>query len=378
MKRLFFAALFLLPAVLLTAQTKDEIYTAYINQYAKAAQEQQKQHGIPASITLAQGLLESAAGRSELATKANNHFGVKCTSDWKGASFRHDDETKDECFRSYRHAEDSYEDHSLFLLRPRYKALFELPLSDYKGWAHGLKRCGYATDPAYAAKLIRIIEEYNLTQYVAAEEKPKEDVKQENNSAEQEPAGITPEPSGPSAQPVQSAQSGSSGKSGKSGSTKKTKHEKQATPPAPVEQEQDPDEVVSKAFSSNRKLQGGMGSVTLSAEHEVKRNNGRRYIVARQGDTFESLAFEYNIYESMLRRYNDIVNPRYQLQAGDKVYLQPKRSRAEKKYAKYYVKKDENIWQIAQDKGMRLKTIYRLNGIREGQNVTVNQELRLR
>ncbi|MBQ9705645.1 MAG: glucosaminidase domain-containing protein, partial [Paludibacteraceae bacterium] len=363
--------------------TKDEIYTAYINHYHKAAREQQKKHGIPASITLAQGLLESAAGRSELAVKANNHFGVKCTSDWKGASYRHDDETKDECFRSYRHAEESYEDHSLFLLRPRYKTLFELPLSDYKGWAHGLKRCGYATDPAYAAKLIRIIEEYNLTQYVGEDAKSGEEnsekeninekVEPENNGKEKEIADINPDSFG------KSAPSGKSGESAPSAkSSKKAKREKQLPPPAPVKQEQDPDEVVSTALSANRKLQAGMGSVTLAAEHEVKRNNGRRYIVARQGDTFESLAFEYNIYESMLRRYNDIVNPRYQLQAGDKVYLQPKRSRAEKKYAKYYVKKDENIWQIAQDKGMRLKTIYRLNGIREGQNVTVNQELRLR
>ena len=122
--------------------------------------------GVPASITLAQGMLESGNGKSLLATKANNHFGIKCHNDWDGGRVYHDDDAKGECFRSYSHAHQSYRDHSDFLrYRDRYKFLFDLKPTDYKGWAYGLKKAGYATDPSYPAKLIKLIEEYNLQQY---------------------------------------------------------------------------------------------------------------------------------------------------------------------------------------------------------------------
>lgn len=121
--------------------------------------------GIPASITLAQGLLESGAGTSELATEANNHFGIKCHGDWNGPTMGHDDDKPNECFRVYESAEQSFEDHSDFLLRKRYAPLFELDITDYKGWAKGLKKCGYATSPTYAQKLTAIIERYGLYKY---------------------------------------------------------------------------------------------------------------------------------------------------------------------------------------------------------------------
>jgi LysM repeat protein len=147
------------------SQTLNPTYQAYIEKFHAIAIKQQKEHGIPASIILAQGLLESGAGRGILATEANNHFGIKC-HDWTGKKIYKDDDEKNECFRKYRHAEESYEDHSLFLVnRPRYSSLFLLNPTDYVSWAHGLKAAGYATDPAYAQKLINLIERYGLHQY---------------------------------------------------------------------------------------------------------------------------------------------------------------------------------------------------------------------
>jgi len=146
-------------------QSLDSDYLAYIEQYKAIAMEQEKEYGIPAAITLAQGLLEASAGKSELATEANNHFGIKCTSDWRWETYHHDDDEKAECFRKYYHAEDSFIDHSLFLKnRKRYASLFELDATDYMAWAKGLSQCGYATDPKYPQKLIDLIERYQLNQ----------------------------------------------------------------------------------------------------------------------------------------------------------------------------------------------------------------------
>ena len=141
-------------------------YTDYIERYASMAVEQQHKHGVPASITLAQGLLESAAGASTLATEGNNHFGIKCHSTWTGQTMLRDDDAPDECFRVYPDAAQSFEDHSLFLARGRrYASLFDLDITDYRGWANGLSAAGYATDPNYAPRLISIIEQYGLYMY---------------------------------------------------------------------------------------------------------------------------------------------------------------------------------------------------------------------
>ena len=138
----------------------------YIKKFAPAAVKNMRFYKIPASITLAQGVLESGHGESTLAKKANNHFGIKCHKGWKGRSIRHDDDEENECFRSYKNPLKSYRDHSLFLVdRDRYSGLFELKRKDYKGWAKGLKTAGYATDPKYAEKLISLIERFNLTRF---------------------------------------------------------------------------------------------------------------------------------------------------------------------------------------------------------------------
>jgi flagellum-specific peptidoglycan hydrolase FlgJ len=140
--------------------------TRYIQQYAAIAQEEMRRYKIPASITLAQGLLESQLGQGVLAQKSNNHFGIKCKQEWKGKKVYHDDDAPGECFRAYKDPKESYRDHSLFLVeRERYASLFRLKKTNYKAWAKGLKKAGYATDPAYAEKLIGLIERLSLWKY---------------------------------------------------------------------------------------------------------------------------------------------------------------------------------------------------------------------
>lgn len=148
-----------------SAQTGNNAYTAYIQKYKGEAVRQMNKHRIPASITLAQALLESGAGQSRLARLANNHFGIKASSDWTGPFMLNNDDRPNERFRKYGSVEQSYEDHSLFLLKPRYQELFQLDITDYRGWARGLKKCGYATNPRYADNLISIIERYELDRY---------------------------------------------------------------------------------------------------------------------------------------------------------------------------------------------------------------------
>jgi len=167
--RLSFRMVFLLASLtfLCHFQVKSQwnvsAYEKYIKKYSDIAVKQQKEYRIPASITLAQGLLESGAGLSQLARESNNHFGIKCHADWRGAKVYHDDDARGECFRKYNDPEESYDDHAHFLTdRPRYAPLFSLDIRDYQGWARGLQQCGYATDRAYANRLIKIIEDYEL------------------------------------------------------------------------------------------------------------------------------------------------------------------------------------------------------------------------
>ena len=143
-----------------------EVVANYIEDYTGIAKDEMKEYGIPASITLAQGILESGAGRGELSKKANNHFGIKCHKGWTGERVYHDDDRDQECFRKYKDPETSFRDHSLFLTgRSRYSGLFNLKEDDYEAWAKGLRKAGYATDPKYPQKLIGIIERYNLSEF---------------------------------------------------------------------------------------------------------------------------------------------------------------------------------------------------------------------
>ena len=279
MRKALSIILFATCAITLSAQKPalNEAYLQYIEKYRKVAEEQERLHKIPACITLAQGLLESGAGKSELATQANNHFGIKCHKDWTGETYSHDDETSQECFRKYKHAKESYEDHSLFLQRPRYASLFELPVTDYKGWAHGLRQCGYATDPTYAAKLIKIIEDYGLAE------------------------------------------------SGNNGTTEARKNEKttpsqSATTPASEKRSSSQTDIVAKSLGKDKKVSATMGELSLFTEHEVHYDRIVRWVIAELGDTYETIAEEFNIEVSRLRKYNNAKHGE-QPEVAQKVYL---------------------------------------------------------
>lgn len=321
--RLFFILGGLVVAINLLAQTQNPQYISYIAKYREMAIEQQIKHRIPAAITMAQGLLESSAGQSELAVKANNHFGIKCAGDWVGRTYTHDDETINECFRQYASAADSYEDHSLFLQRKRYESLFALPLADYKGWAHGLKACGYATDPKYADKLIRIIELYNLQSLTLDK-----DLQQ---------AGLV--------------------------STKDTTWQGVET-----------DQLIETTTEETHAIQD---HIEVFANHQSGRINGVRYIVANEGESFASLAVFLNMYERTLRKYNDALDTR-ELQPGDIIYIYPKKNKASRKTPFHYFKPGEDAWHIAQKYGIKVKSLYKLNGIPYGTPLTTVQRLDLR
>lgn len=158
--------LFLFISSHLFGQSRVSTYEIYIENYSDLAIEHMERYKIPASITLAQGILESGAGMSDLARRSNNHFGIKCHRGWSGGRVFAADDTPNDCFRSYAKVEDSYQDHSEFLVGgSRYRNLFELSITDYKGWARGLQKSGYATDRAYANKLIKLIEDYELYRF---------------------------------------------------------------------------------------------------------------------------------------------------------------------------------------------------------------------
>ncbi len=176
--RLYIAFSLLMISLTVSAQKTAE---QYIAEFSQMAVREMKRSGVPASITLAQGILESASGNSRLAKEGNNHFGIKCHSSWTGAKIYADDDAKNECFRKYKSAEESYRDHSDFLkANSRYHFLFELDKTDYKAWAHGLKKAGYATSPTYAEALIRLIEKHELYAY-DSDEKP--DIKPDKKPA---------------------------------------------------------------------------------------------------------------------------------------------------------------------------------------------------
>lgn len=258
---------------------------AYIQKYSSAAQDQMRKYGIPASITLAQGILESGSGKSKLAVEANNHFGIKCHDTWTGATLHLDDDAPNECFRKYRSVDQSFEDHSLFLKKPRYQELFTLEITDYKGWAQGLKKCGYATSPTYAKSLIDLIEKYELTQF-DTEQKPSEH------------------------------------------------------------------------------------SVVINIS-----NNRIKYVTAKKKEILQELSNRTGISERLLAKYNDIEEG-YVFQEKEIVYLQPKRFKGSVKEHK--VKRGENIRDISQQYGIRIRSIERKNHLERDVELKSGTVLRLR
>ena len=202
-KKMRFCLIFVLFCTLCaTAQKKNAAYTEYIARYQAIALDHQARYGIPASITLAQGLLESNAGRSYLARRGNNHFGIKCHN-WQGEHVEYDDTLAHACYRKYESAEHSFEDHARFLKGRRYAPLYELDVNDYAGWAAGLRKCGYAEDEAYPAKLVNLIEQYEL--YLLAGQPQKQQEQPDAAEPPERHEEVTPPVHHPRAHPTPSA-----------------------------------------------------------------------------------------------------------------------------------------------------------------------------
>ncbi len=306
----------------------------YLNKYSSMAVSEMKRTGIPASITLAQGMLESNYGRSRLATQGNNHFGIKCHSNWNGRKIYHDDNHRNECFRSYPTAADSYRDHSDFLVNgSRYRDLFALRSNDYKGWAHGLKKAGYATDPKYPELLIRKIEEYRLWTY-------------DNGST----APVT------ASQPDVTNQA----EIAVSGETDKPQTEPDLPKKTVADDAGEPIKVIS-----------------LTTGAKTMENNNVEYIIVESGDTYESLAEKHQLLSWEITRYNDLA-PGAPLVPGQVIYLQPKRARAAQGLDIHTVTAGETMHSISQLYAVKQSSLYKMNLIDEGTECRPGQKLRLR
>ncbi len=315
---------------------------AYIRQYAPVAVREMYRSGVPASITLAQGLLESRYGLSELAMKGNNHFGIKC-HDWTGKKMYHDDDRRGECFRVYSSADASFMDHSDFLrYRDRYKPLFDNDITDYKSWAKGLKKAGYATDPAYPAKLIKIIEDYRLYEYDK----------------------MTPEDFGGNTTKSSSKIAKSSSNSPRN---HKHEHEKHI-PDSPLSIEEP------KKMSSREKTE----IFSFSLTRPIYSQNGVPFIYAAEGETYASIASSYHLFVKELLRFNDAEAGEF-LHPGEQVYLQNKKNRTVRGLDKY-ISDDggETMRDLAQRFGIKLKGLCKMNSLSADYVTLPGDELNLR
>ena len=308
---------------LVSTRVSDQSVQDYVNSYKDLAISEMKRTGVPASITLAQGIIESDCGHSSLAREANNHFGIKCHDDWTGPTIRHNDNSRNECFRKYRRAEESFYDHSDFLKSvSRYSFLFSYNSTDYKAWAHGLKKAGYATNPDYANMLIRTVEENNLWYfdrgYVAAILPP-----QTNDSIK-----------GPLT-------------NHSADSTKKTV----------------------KSQSVNMAV--------LALAPRVMENNRIQYIIVKDGDTREKLENEFQLLKWELSKYNELKND-FNLVPGQILYLQPKRDKSEPGKEFYTAEAGDTMYLISQKYGIKLKRLYEMNRMEDGTEPEAGRKIWLR
>lgn len=299
----------------LTLSAQENITTKkYINMYADFAVDEMKRTGIPASITLGQAILESGTGNSRLTAKGNNHFGIKCHSDWNGAKIYEDDDANHECFRKYKSAYESFKDHSEFLMKHnRYAFLFDLKPTDYKAWAKGLKKAGYATNPKYDQILIGLIEKHELYVYDS------ESIADTDNTF-----------------------------------------------------------LLADGTIHNRVQPGFTNNWVINPwARERMENNGREVIIARQGDNLLALAQELGIKQWQLCKYNDM-DETDSLTAGQLVYLEPKRNNAEKGIEKHEVQEGETVWEISQKYGIKEKKLRKKNGLSQSEEPQPGNVLLLR
>lgn len=299
----------------------NKVYNNYINKYKDLAIDHMQTYKIPASITLAQGLLESGAGESTLAIKSNNHFGIKCSTQWTGKQVYHNDDKKNDCFRKYNSAEGSFQDHALFLTeRDRYKSLFSLKATDYKGWAKGLQKAGYATDKSYANKLIQIIEDYELYNYDKAGSKSKP--KSKNNTQEY----IV---------------------------EKEVEVEKIETSKPQYNNNRPSNKPSNLATTTNQKI------LTINS-HTIYKTHNLVYVIIQTGDTYENIAKEFNFNVNDLFDFNE-TDRNIPLRAGDLVYLEKKKTRADKPYYEHIVQVGESMHTISQKYGIKTRSLYQIN-----------------
>jgi LysM repeat protein len=299
----------------------------YISLYGDLAVSEMRRTGVPASITLAQGMLESDYGRSSLARAGNNHFGIKCHSDWTGQTIRKDDDNRNECFRKYRRPEDSFYDHSDFLKSgSRYRLLFELDPMDYKAWARGLKSSGYATNPDYANLLIRKIEENKLYEldkgYKTAISKP------------QTPVSVKETPVSTAAKSTSTA-----------GNQPANTQESTIT----------------------------FGDVMARAPR-IMENNRIQYIIVKDGETRKKLENEFQLLNWELPRYNDL-DADFTPVDGQMLYLEPKRDKAETGIEFHTVAVGETMYFISQKYGIKLKKLLEMNRMTEGNEPAAGQKI---
>ena len=320
MKKLALLLTLLFPLSLLAQRITPE---EYIQTYKDIAIREMHDHKIPASITLAQGLLESGAGNSALAREAKNHFGIKCHKGWEGDTYIMDDDAKDECFRKYRNAEESFKDHSEFLCgRSRYAALFELEITDYRGWAKGLKAAGYATNPKYAQLLIDRIELYDLTKY--------DQIALGERTDDNQLPDIAPE-----------------------------------------------DELLELAFSPGNRSAFELVDMTADKRF-IYENNGVRFVFAKEGETPESLAKAFGVKYKKFCEYNLLKHPDEMVfHSGDVVYL-AKLKNKNWKAKKYTIQEGETLRDVALRFAVKPERILSKNGLKDGERINKGQVIWLR
>ena len=290
----------LLSGMLRAQYTENDIYN-YIDRYHGLAMEKMRSCGIPASITLAQGILESAAGTSDLAVNANNHFGIKCHANWTGETYFKTDDALNECFRKYPQPEDSYNDHSNFLKSKRYESLFSLSPTDYAGWADGLKACGYATNPKYPERLTTLIEKYRLARFDTLVLHGETATNDSNRQM-----------------PVITADS-------------------IVKPGMPVR--------VSYPY----------------AKRTVYAHNGSYFVIAQKGETYLDIAISVQQPLFRIRKYNDLLSRKYEPQEGEWVYIE-KKAKYSADYPQHVVTSDtETLREICQKYGCKMSSIMTLN-----------------
>lgn len=316
--RLLWVAVWLLSASTLMAQspvrqTREE----YIDRYYDIAVRHMERYGIPASITLAQGILESDCGNSELSRSSNNHFGIKCKKNWTGRKVYHDDDAKGECFRAYPSVEASYEDHAEFLDRqPRYDSLFAYAPTDYRSWARGLKAAGYATAPDYAQRLVKIIEESSL--YLFDREGGSELYARARSSSD------------------------------------RFRTHSSVDEPAVAHSGVDPDNF----RVAIRSHQG----------YNVHRTNGVCYVLAKEGDTYEQIAKAFRLSAANLRKFNDLKKGA-QPMSGEVVYIERKRPHWEGNARTHTAVEGETLYSVAQSYAIRVKNLKKLNRLKTNEAI---------